>query len=282
MVMHSDGNIDLRIEAALRGERLYGDDFTAQEIASWFADEVDGYAGLDHTDSQTDAYFYYALDAAYAWSALPRKPLKALGFGSAWGSEFKPIAERLSSLTIVEPGNKFWRDNVAGIPTQYVMPDPSGRLPFEDESFDVISAFGVMHHIPNVRQVLAELARVLRPGGQLLIREPITSMGDWRQARRGLTRRERGLPRDYVARTGADLGLELVRQRFVGFAPLVNLATRQAGAAPWNRLIFVKIDSLLSRMTEWNWSYHRTSFLKRFAPTLGCWVLVKPASNLQP
>jgi ubiquinone/menaquinone biosynthesis C-methylase UbiE len=34
----------------------------------------------------------------------------------------------------------------------------------------------VLHHIPNVEHVLAELARVLTPGGLALIREPIHSV----------------------------------------------------------------------------------------------------------
>jgi len=30
----------------LSGERLYGDDFTIEEIQKWFADEAEGYADL--------------------------------------------------------------------------------------------------------------------------------------------------------------------------------------------------------------------------------------------
>ena len=119
------------------------------------------------------------------------------------------------------------------------------------------------------------MARVLRPGGKLFVREPVTSMGDWRQLRRGLTLRERGLPREYIAQLSDHLGLDVTLQRIVGFGPLLNLASRKPGAAPWNSMWFVKIDSLLSRLTEWNWSYHRTRFLRRFAPTMGCWVLTK-------
>ncbi|MCP3732904.1 class I SAM-dependent methyltransferase [Sphingomonas sp. MG17] len=266
---------DPKIEAALRGERLYGDDFDADEIDAWFADEVEGYTNLDHTDSLTDAYHYSALDAAYAWRSLPPGQLDIIGLGSAWGSEFKPLVGRVRSLTIVEPGAKFWRRDVAGIPAKYVMPEPSGRLPFDDASFDVGTVFAVLHHIPNVSQVLAEMARVLRPGGKLLVREPVTSMGDWRNPRRGLTRRERGLPKDFIATLSDRIGMDVTREHLVGFGPLLNLATRGSDATPWNNTLFVKVDRLFSKMTRWNWSYHRTQFLRRFAPTMGCWVLTK-------
>jgi hypothetical protein len=275
--MPAMSNPDLRVELALSGEVLYGDDFTDDEIAAWFADEESGYADLEHVDSQTETYHYYALDAAYAWSHLPTGRLDVLGLGSAWGSEFNPIAERLASLTIVEPGRKFWRDAVAGVPTSYVPPQPSGRLPFEDARFDVAVAFGVLHHVPNVSRVLQEMARVLRPGGTLIVREPVTSMGDWRQPRRGLTRHERGLPLAYIPNVARRLGLAVSAHVLVGFGPLISLASRPAGATPWNKRAFVVVDRWLCRLSSSNWSYHRTSFLKRFAPTMGCWVLKKPA-----
>ena len=40
-------------------------------------------------------------------------------------------------------------------------------LPFENESFDVVTAWSVVEHVTNVRDVLREWHRVLRPGGVL-------------------------------------------------------------------------------------------------------------------
>ena len=185
---------DPRIAPALRGETLYGDDFTAAEIAQWFADEEHGYSTLGHLDAQTDHYAYQGLDAVYAWKYLRAEVPRALGLGSAFGSEFKPLAGRIGQLTIVEPERRYWRDQVAGIPTRYLAPQASGLLPFDDGSFDLVTAFGVLHHIPNVSQVLAELFRVTRAGGLVMVREPVVSMGDWRQRRSGLTAHERGIP----------------------------------------------------------------------------------------
>ena len=42
------------------------------------------------------------------------------------------------------------------------------RLPFDDASFDVVTAIGVIEHIDDDRGALAEWARVLRPGGSLV------------------------------------------------------------------------------------------------------------------
>ena len=42
-------------------------------------------------------------------------------------------------------------------------------LPFEDNLFDVVYSFGVLHHTPNTRHALEEAHRVLRPGGRLIL-----------------------------------------------------------------------------------------------------------------
>lgn len=39
------------------------------------------------------------------------------------------------------------------------------RLPFADASFDVVTAFDVLEHVPHPELLIAEAARVLRPGG---------------------------------------------------------------------------------------------------------------------
>ena len=42
-------------------------------------------------------------------------------------------------------------------------------LPFADETFDLVTCFLVMPHVPDDRTALTELARVLKPGGTLAI-----------------------------------------------------------------------------------------------------------------
>lgn len=42
------------------------------------------------------------------------------------------------------------------------------RIPFKQGSFDGVYSFGVLHHIPDVDPVVADIARVLKPGGELV------------------------------------------------------------------------------------------------------------------
>ncbi|MBI5017780.1 MAG: class I SAM-dependent methyltransferase [Deltaproteobacteria bacterium] len=50
------------------------------------------------------------------------------------------------------------------------------RLPHRDEAFDVVFGFGVLHHIPDWRGALREVARVLKPGGLYCLEELYPSL----------------------------------------------------------------------------------------------------------
>lgn len=43
------------------------------------------------------------------------------------------------------------------------------RLEFEEASFDIVAAFRMLHHIPQFQDALAEMVRVLKPGGYLVL-----------------------------------------------------------------------------------------------------------------
>jgi ubiquinone/menaquinone biosynthesis C-methylase UbiE len=43
----------------------------------------------------------------------------------------------------------------------------SERLPFEDDSFDLVFGHAVLHHLPNLEASFREFRRVLRPGGRI-------------------------------------------------------------------------------------------------------------------
>lgn len=61
--------------------------------------------------------------------------------------------------------------------TEFRIVDASAKLPFADVIFDGIICIDAINHLPDRKQVLAEWARILRPGGRLLFTDPITVTG---------------------------------------------------------------------------------------------------------
>jgi ubiquinone/menaquinone biosynthesis C-methylase UbiE len=52
------------------------------------------------------------------------------------------------------------------------------RLPYDDDSFDLVVGHAVLHHIPDVELALSEVIRVLKPGGRFVFAGEPTRYGD--------------------------------------------------------------------------------------------------------
>jgi SAM-dependent methyltransferase len=59
------------------------------------------------------------------------------------------------------------------------MEGDASNLVFPDESFDLVVDFGIIHHIPNWRDALAEVHRTLKVEGEFLFEE--LSVETWKK-----------------------------------------------------------------------------------------------------
>ena len=55
-----------------------------------------------------------------------------------------------------------------GLPGNFLQANAEA-LPFRDASFDLVCSMGVLHHTPDTERAVAEIHRVLRPGGCFLV-----------------------------------------------------------------------------------------------------------------
>jgi SAM-dependent methyltransferase len=252
----------------LSGNELYGDDFSDAEVAKWHKDEEEAYFRLSNTrPSIRPKYQYHSLNAVCGFSQLKAVTFnRILGFGSAYGDELLPIAGQAREVHILEPSSNFQSQTLLdGTPCQYHKPTKNGILPFDANYFDVVTCFGVLHHIPNVTSCLKELFRVTSPNGHVLLREPIVSMGDWRRQRKGLTPRERGLPVQLLRDATKLSGFQIESDGFCSFAPTRVLASA-LGIGYFNSHLLTRLDRLLAGAFSFNYRYHRKTLTDRFAP----------------
>ncbi len=264
----------------LRGDLLYGDDFDQEAIDAWFSAETHAYSALRSEAGRTEpSYDYHALNELHGFRHLGPQPLgHVLGLGSAYGLEFLPVSDRISSLTIVEASDSMRSETIGKVSPTYAKPSPSGILPFSDNSFDLAVCLGVLHHIPNVTTVMREMARVTTPGGRLLVREPIVSMGDWNDRKNTrLTANERGIPirifRDIVESSG----LKVNREAFCVF-PLTGKLGGRLGINSFNSHAIARLDAAVCTLLRRRASiYHPQRRIDHLRPASVYFVLTKEA-----
>lgn len=268
--------MDDNFELYLSGKKLYGDDLTPAQIIDWFKSEEDGYANLGAKDKSRYRYEYHALNNELFYKSFGKKTFQeALGIGSAYGDELMPIADRLQNITILEASDAFAATSIIGkTPTTYVKPSATGDFPFESNRFDLVTCFGVMHHVPNVSHVMKEIYRCLSVGGSFCIREPIVSMGDWRKPRTGLTTNERGIPIGIFDKIIEEAGFKVARRIFYDFR-LIPILASKIGVDAYNSYVAVKLERLVCNSLPWQTPYHRTTFLEKLSPASVAYLLEK-------
>jgi ubiquinone/menaquinone biosynthesis C-methylase UbiE len=104
---------------------------------------------------------------------------RVLELGAGTGLNLEHYPETIESLALVEPDphmTKRLREKLAHSDREAeVVGAPAERLPFPDHSFDTVAVTLVLCTVPDQVAALAEIRRVLKPGGQLLFLEHVRS-----------------------------------------------------------------------------------------------------------
>jgi SAM-dependent methyltransferase len=123
-------------------------------------------------------------DRTLVWLNLsPGKRLLDVACGS--GGPALRIAERTGCSLVgvdvhedaVATANSLAAQRTMGERAEFQVADASSRMAFPDECFDAITCIDAINHLPDRPHVIAEFARLLKPGGRLLVTDPITITG---------------------------------------------------------------------------------------------------------
>lgn len=102
--------------------------------------------------------------------------LHALDIGCGAGDFIKILNDTFgekTQLTGIDPGEQWLKEARARFPQEHIdfVCMEGEELQFADDTFDVVSISNALHHLENIEQTLAEMKRVLKPDGWLLINE---------------------------------------------------------------------------------------------------------------
>lgn len=102
-----------------------------------------------------------------------------------WGEAFELAGSRIKqgfgvdiSVTMLELASSF--PSTANI--TFVQGDAT-NLPLCTDAFDTVIMLGGIHHVADRKQLFLEVARILKPGGRFLWREPVSDFWLWRVLR---------------------------------------------------------------------------------------------------
>ena len=134
------------------------------------AEEADGYDSMDHTEANQAfvgrlvelGAFGRVLDIGTGPGHIPLVVCDAVPDANVVGID---LAQTMLVHAERHRAASPHRDRI-----EYRLADAKG-LDFPDDSFDTVYSNTILHHIPDPRPFLAEAARVLKPGGVLLIRD---------------------------------------------------------------------------------------------------------------
>lgn len=101
-------------------------------------------------------------------AVIAAAPKRVLEVGCGWGELAAWIAEDTGAEVIATDLSPRMVELARGRGLDARVADVQA-LPFEDDSFDAVVAAWMLYHVPDLERGLAELARVLRPGGALFV-----------------------------------------------------------------------------------------------------------------
>lgn len=159
------------------------------------------------------------IEEPVVWSLLePAGPKKALDAASGTGRHARRLADLGYDVTCVDLSPAMLAQAQQRVPQAHCETGDLSALPFDSESFDLAVCALALDHCPSLYEPMAELRRVVRPGGRIIVSEvhPIVSfLGGaahvkLNDGRRGFVRNHRHLHGDFLG-AFREVGLQ-VRQ----------------------------------------------------------------------
>ncbi|HEU0188350.1 MAG TPA: class I SAM-dependent methyltransferase [Gallionellaceae bacterium] len=124
----------------------------------------------------------------HSLAQLPEQAGRVLLSGAGTGLDFPylPAQHHYTALDLTRAMLQRSRERAQGLNLHWVQGD-SMALPFAEDEFDSVVLHLIVAVVPEPQRCLAEAARVLRPGGKILLFDKFLRRGERAWLRRGLS-----------------------------------------------------------------------------------------------
>ncbi len=157
---------------------------------------------------RTGYFTEHMRDSAIAKAKLPVDAIVAdIGCGTGFvAAGLAPHARKVYGFDANTEMLKVAGENLAGFSNFELRQAPGDELPLPDQSLDGVFANMYLHHAPDPQRAIAEMARVLKPGGVLCITDLDTHDHEWQ--REQMADLWLGFERDDIRKWYAAAGLD--------------------------------------------------------------------------
>ncbi|MCK4548965.1 MAG: class I SAM-dependent methyltransferase [Candidatus Krumholzibacteria bacterium] len=133
----------------------------------------------EYRDMRNEQFLMHGIDRDGMTSFVVDKaeplPGRVLDIGTGRGFTAVELARRGAGVTTIDMSEETLKsaylhsiDSGVAERIEFHLAD-GGDLPFDEGSFEVVIMINVLHHLENPAAVLPEIARVLMPGGRLIV-----------------------------------------------------------------------------------------------------------------
>lgn len=117
--------------------------------------------------------YHFYLPELFLWMKYQKPNAELLEIGCGMGTDLLQLARQgfnVTGIDLTEEGIELAQKRFALYQQPAVLKvDDAENLSFEDNRFDIVYSFGVLHHTPDTQKSINELYRVLKPGGLAVV-----------------------------------------------------------------------------------------------------------------
>jgi len=209
-----------------------------------------------------EAHRYRVEPEIFSFAQFTRfRDKKVLEVGVGAGSDFLQwvrAGARAHGIDLTEEGvaHVKHRLEVYGLSADEVRVADAENLPFEDDTFDLVYSYGVIHHSPDTLRALEEIIRCTRVGGTIkfMVYNRHSCVAFYQYLRFGLLR-----------------GRPLMSFAEVLYNHQESLGTKAYTASEMRRILArypVEVDAITTRATSYDLLWNSPSFRRRLAALL--------------